>query len=40
VATEKEESLLTSRLAVARLRILAGIEVLPFDQAPKAPAGP
>jgi hypothetical protein len=37
VASEKDEPLLTSRLAVARLRILAGIEVLPFDQPTKVP---
>jgi hypothetical protein len=37
VASEREEPLLTSRLVVARLRILGGLEVLPFDQAPKAP---
>jgi hypothetical protein len=36
VASEREESLLTSRLAVARLRILGGIEVDLFDQPPKA----
>jgi hypothetical protein len=36
VASEKEEPLLTSRLAVARLRILAGIKLEPFDEAPRA----
>jgi hypothetical protein len=38
VASEKEEPLLTSRLAVARLRILAGIKLEPFDEAPRAGA--
>jgi hypothetical protein len=39
VASERDEPLLTSRLAVARLRILAGIEVLPFDQPPRIDEG-
>jgi hypothetical protein len=38
VASEKEEPLLTSRLAVARLRILGGIQLEPFDEAPRAKA--
>jgi hypothetical protein len=36
VSSEKDESLLTSRLAVARLRILAGVQMDPFDEAPRA----
>jgi hypothetical protein len=40
VASEKEEPLLTTRLAVARLRILGGIEIVPFDQPPRVPEKP
>jgi hypothetical protein len=36
VSSEREEPLLTSRLAVARLRIVPGIEMDPFDRPPKA----
>jgi hypothetical protein len=35
VSSEKDEALLTSRLAVARLRIVGGIEMEPFDEPPK-----
>jgi hypothetical protein len=36
IRSEKDEALLTSRLAVARLRILAGVEMEPFDEPPRA----
>ncbi len=36
VATEKDEPMLTSRLAVARLRILGGVRMEPFDEPPRA----
>jgi hypothetical protein len=35
VSSERDEALLTSRLAVARLRIVGGIEIEPFDEPPK-----
>jgi hypothetical protein len=35
VSSERDEALLTSRLAVARLRIVGGIEMEPFDEPPK-----
>jgi hypothetical protein len=39
IPSEKEEPLLTSRLAVARLRILAGIQIVAFDE-PQRPSEP
>jgi len=38
VASVNDEPLLTSRLAVARLRILAGVQIESFDVAPREPA--
>jgi hypothetical protein len=35
VSSEREEALLTSRLAVARLRVLSGIQMEAFDEAPR-----
>jgi hypothetical protein len=36
VASERDEDVLTTRLAVARLRIIGGVRVVAFDQPPRA----
>jgi len=39
VASDRDEPVLSSRLAVARLRILGGLTVEPFDEPPRAKPG-
>ncbi len=35
VTSDRDESILTARLAVARIEILAGIRIIPFDEPPR-----